>query len=142
VAVSASGGVATTYKGRVLDLMGLNWPAMAHAETRRKGYKNHSAFDAEVFWSARPELMNPHLEPEDPRVLEVAGFRQMIFDGIQRTPRFREEYAPISIPILDRYLVGFARRDWIRENDPFHHGRALGWSNVSFLIDQYSPQAQ
>ncbi len=57
VAVITAGGNKLHYDGRVLDLMGLNWPEMAHAERQPGGDKNHSAFNREVFYRWMPDIL-------------------------------------------------------------------------------------
>jgi len=53
------GGLQYAYEGPVVDLMGLNNVAMAHAPGDRKGIKNHAAFSKEVFYQQRPDLLLP-----------------------------------------------------------------------------------
>jgi arabinofuranosyltransferase len=50
VAVTAAGGIARTYPGRIVDLMGLNTPEIAHYRGKRRGFKNHAAFEKEMFF--------------------------------------------------------------------------------------------
>ncbi len=42
-----------------VDLMGLNNPRMAHAPGDRRGFKNHAAFNRDVFFAIAPDLVIP-----------------------------------------------------------------------------------
>jgi len=59
VGVWQAGAIAYVYHGSARDLLGLNWVAMGHSPGDRVGIRAHSAFDADVFWEAPPELMLP-----------------------------------------------------------------------------------
>ena len=50
VGVTAAGGIARTYPGRIVDLMGLNTPVIAHRPGARRGFKNHAAFEKDAFF--------------------------------------------------------------------------------------------
>ena len=50
IGVLPAGGIAVSYRGRVVDLLGLNWAEMAHASGRRRGIPGHCGFDPAVFW--------------------------------------------------------------------------------------------
>lgn len=127
VAVTAAGGVAVTYKGRILDLMGLNWPKMAHATERRSGVHGHSAFVARVFWAERPELVMPAINETLPHAMRVTEFRVNILNGLPRSDRFLKEYTPVAIPVSEIYVVAYARRDWIA--DYTKHGKIFRLGN-------------
>ena len=47
-----AGGISRTYKGQLVDLMGLNDIRIAHHKGNRHGMKNHAAFEPDIF----PEL--------------------------------------------------------------------------------------
>ncbi len=49
VGVIAAGGVARTYSGKIVDVLGLNDPMIAHYPGRREGIKNHAAFEPDAF---------------------------------------------------------------------------------------------
>lgn len=57
VGVINSGGIAYTYNGEIIDLVGLNSTAMAHSEGDRKAMKAHAAFDKDVFFTLKPDLL-------------------------------------------------------------------------------------
>ena len=49
VGVIAAGGIARSYEGPLVDLMGLNNATVAHFPGKREGMKNHAAFELAVF---------------------------------------------------------------------------------------------
>ena len=58
-----------TYRGRVADLLGLNWCDGSRFESSHGGGGGHSGFNLEVFWkhprsSCLPELTNQ--QPSEP----------------------------------------------------------------------------
>ena len=55
--VIAAGGVARTYSGPIVDLMGLNDTTVAHYPGERKGIKNHAAFEPGVFNQLNVDIM-------------------------------------------------------------------------------------
>jgi hypothetical protein len=130
VAVVAAGGIALTYNGRILDLMGLNWIQMAHASRRRTGISGHSAFNEKVFWSARPELINPVLAKSEPKTLLVHEFDHKVLKAIMAKEEFQAQYTGVSISVSDGYIVGFARTDWIGSYAAHHKVRMYKWSEV------------
>jgi hypothetical protein len=64
--VLTAGGIKRTYPGQVIDLMGLNEPAMGHSPGDRHGIKSHAAFSAQVFWQFKPDIVLPRtISPEE-----------------------------------------------------------------------------
>jgi arabinofuranosyltransferase len=59
IGVIAAGGIAVTYRGETIDLLGLNDPEMGHSSGDRRGAKNHAAFNADVFFKQAPDLVMP-----------------------------------------------------------------------------------
>jgi hypothetical protein len=51
VGVIVAGGIAMTYKGPVIDMMGLNNSYVAHFPGDRTGPKNHAAFEKDAFFN-------------------------------------------------------------------------------------------
>ena len=49
VGTITAGGISRTYRGRLVDLMGLNDIRIAHHKGNRQGMKNHAAFEPGVF---------------------------------------------------------------------------------------------
>jgi len=58
-----SGGIKMTYPGEVIDLMGLNNLEMGHSSGLREGTKNHAAFNKEVFFQQRPQIVGSSCNP-------------------------------------------------------------------------------
>ncbi len=124
VGVLVCGGFGYAYAGPVVDLLGLNLVAMAHAPGDRRGLKNHAAFDPDVLFAEAPELLFPDgAEGVDARPLAAqlrpASFENRATRGLLGTPRFRERYVPVSIgapgdPPTALRVTGFARRDAVR----------------------------
>ena len=54
-----TGGIGYTYRGPLLDLMGLNNVLMGHSPGERRGNKNHAAFNASVFFQLSPDVVDP-----------------------------------------------------------------------------------
>jgi hypothetical protein len=120
------GGAGYAYTGPVKDLLGLNWIAMGMSPGDRKGPRDHAAFNADVFWSAPPDLMIP--EPE--AVLRgVRCVREILggaLHGVLLTERFRTAFEPVRLRRGDSEpLIAYARADWLREAPP--HVEPLGW---------------
>ncbi|MCX6844929.1 MAG: hypothetical protein NTX53_21925 [candidate division WOR-3 bacterium] len=89
IGVYAAGGVARTYPGRIVDLMGLNTPAIAHYPGDHKGIKNHAAFEKDAFFKlGRIDLLlaSPPVPPE------TANFGSRAFKGLMYDPRFVREW--------------------------------------------------
>lgn len=123
--VLVCGGFGYVYRGPVVDLLGLNLVAMAHAPGDRRGLKNHAAFDAEVLFAEAPELLFPdgsHGLDARPlaAMLRATSFENRVTRGLLGTERFRARYAPVSLaspadPPSAVRVTGFARRDAIAE---------------------------
>jgi hypothetical protein len=95
VGVIRAGAIAGTYEGEVIDLMGLNNSAMAHAKGDRQGLKNHAAFNAEVFFSQQPELLLPmDLSQADMAsdLQETLAWDNAVLKGLLTDPRFTDRY--------------------------------------------------
>ena len=87
--VITAGGIAYAYDGPVIDLMGLNNVAMGHSTGDRKGMKNHSAFDREVFFSLKPDVLLIDHDPDT--------WQREVFKNLLREPRFVEQYRWVMI---------------------------------------------
>jgi arabinofuranosyltransferase len=123
VGVLPAGGIAVTYQGRVVDLLGLNWAEMAHASSRRTGMPGHSAFNLDVFWKHPPQLMLPQMAGPASPVNEKqtpANFELWVLHGLMNEPRFREEYRPVLLHLGNGDLFAYARTGFIdrHPNDP------------------------
>lgn len=54
-----AGSFALKYKGFTIDLMGLNNTLMGHSSGNRIGIKNHAAFNKDVFYILKPDILFP-----------------------------------------------------------------------------------
>lgn len=88
VATITAGGSKYSYSGTVYDLMGLNATEMAHAPGPHTGYKNHTAFDRDVFYAWHPDIM---LCGED------AEFDAYVLKGLLDEERFNQMYAKLAL---------------------------------------------
>jgi hypothetical protein len=114
VAVITAGGLPLTFTGRVYDLEGLNWVAMAHADARKAGVKDHASFDANVFYAAAPDLVvvdDYRLKPGVPWV--VNDFHARALKGLLTTPRFQLLYQPVRLDTDGGAIGVIASRAWI-----------------------------
>jgi hypothetical protein len=130
VGVLPAGGIAVTYQGRVVDLLGLNWTAMAHASGRRTGIPGHSAFDLPVFWSQPPAIMLPTILSDASFLQErrtPGDYELSVLHGLMNDQRFRQAYRPVYMHLAETLVFAYARTDFIDE----HHGdsriESLGW---------------
>jgi hypothetical protein len=99
----------------VVDLMGLNWTAMAHAPGDRKGTRNHAAFEPAVFWREMPEIVTPYLlmfRPETACDLHDP-FADLVLGRILSTRRFREHYAAGYLDTPRGAVGGYFLRSWL-----------------------------
>jgi hypothetical protein len=87
--VITAGGIAYAYDGPVIDLMGLNNVAMGHSPGDRKGVKNHSAFNRDVFFDLSPDLL----------LIEASftSWYQSVLQNVRLDHRFPERYRWVGI---------------------------------------------
>lgn len=108
-----AGGFKLTYQGEVIDLMGLNNVAMGHAPGERKGIKNHAAFNKDIFYRLRPDIMP--LEPATPE--EIGEQLTWNHPQVQRCVQHRWARLPLKDLFMDDAfhnaytLVYLSRRD-------------------------------
>ncbi len=117
VGVTAAGGFAYGYAGRAVDLMGLNWVAMAHSQGDRRGYTGHAAFSADVFWAEPPDLVSPNLLPSAPAsACDVySPWDDGLVRGLLSSERFRLAYVALSLPTREGAWVSYAHREFLAE---------------------------
>jgi arabinofuranosyltransferase len=130
VGVIPAGGIAVTYHGRVVDLLGLNWAEMAHASGRRTGMVGHSAFNLDVFWKHPPQLMLPELAGGKNPLKEKqtpANFELWVLHGLMNQPRFREAYRPVLMHVGDGGVFAYARTEFIDRHTHDPRVEALAW---------------
>ncbi len=134
IGVGPAGGIALAYDGQILDLLGLNWTEMAHANPVKVGMRNHASFDAATFWKHAPDVVsafNRACNPGEPlRFWETddAGF-----GGLFSDPEFRQSYVPISFQNGTDCWPGFAKPAWIMKlTDPIGVD-VFDWTDVTVL---------
>ena len=128
----SAGGIGLMFDGRLLDLMGLNWPVMARADTRRSRLAGHGAFNESIFWAHRPELVVPFVVGGAPDPITINWTIQAALKNLPHDPRFRAIYSPVSIPVAGRYIVAFARNNWIRAHTDALRIQVAAWDEIRF----------
>jgi len=88
VATITAGGSKYGYPGTAYDLMGLNATEMAHVPGPRAGYKNHTAFNRDVFYKWHPDIMLCGKDPE---------FDAYVLKGLLTEDRFNQMYAKVEL---------------------------------------------
>jgi hypothetical protein len=103
VGVITAGGFGVTYRGPMIDLVGLKNVRMVHSRGDRSGLKNHAAFNEDDFHELAPDLVIP-TETDD------AGMTIAVFDdrtddwssgilrGVLDTQRFLDQYVTSFFP--------------------------------------------
>jgi len=114
VGVIAAGGIKRTYRGPVLDLMGLNNAAFGHGKGDRRGIKNHAAFEAGTFFRNPPEILRalPPIPPEMNRHDDIC------LKGMLTDPGFLGAYTYTEIGAATNGAIsvcGFFRNDFLKE---------------------------
>jgi arabinofuranosyltransferase len=114
VGVTGAGGFKYGWSGQVVDLLGLNFVAMAHSAGDRKGEKGHSAFDVDIFYRNAPDIMLPH-QLGWPRVfkgcaelVDGESFQSKVLDGLPVTPEFLSRYKLVALRDSEYELCMFA----------------------------------
>ena len=123
IGVGTAGGVGLTYRGEVIDLLGLNNLAMGHSPGDRKGGKNHAAFNQDVFFEQLPDIVRPTLiQPHQPVPQDLEqflppadGFWDTALDGMERSSsRFHQLYRPTVIQYREANGAQMHLRAWCR----------------------------
>lgn len=112
-----TGALGLGYDGRLVDLMGLNWSAMGHSTGDRKGLRDHSAFNEDVFWSAPPDFVEPLNTTNVPQQVDVL-FATLYLNEIHRTSRFRSAYQPGYYRTSIAFVSGFFSKTWLETGAP------------------------
>lgn len=121
VGVITAGGIATTYDGPIIDVMGLNNVAVAHYHGPRYGVKNHAAFSEDVFFRQRPILFLPELpslesEPKDlcPELFgKTVTWPNSVLGGLLEKKRFWQEYDRVTISNGQQQILTYIRTDTV-----------------------------
>jgi hypothetical protein len=113
VGVVRAGAVALEYDGEVIDLMGLNNTTMAHAPGDRKGVKNHAAFNSEVFFAQRPQIMLPaKIQGSTAKAIqEKLAWDNAVLKGLLLDPRFTAQYQLVEISDGRTGILAYADLD-------------------------------
>jgi arabinofuranosyltransferase len=84
IGVITSGGIARTYPGPIVDLMGLNNTFIGHFKGDRKGQKNHAAFEKDAFFQVEPDILlaSPPVPPA------TKSYDDVSLKGLFEDPRF------------------------------------------------------
>lgn len=106
VAVITAGGNKLTYPGTVQDLMGLNSTEMAHERGRRAGYKNHTAFNREIFYRWKPDVLLRG---------DSAEFDARVLNGLHNEPRFTELYSKSTTHRNGTTVTAYFRKDFLMQ---------------------------
>ena len=128
--VLCAGGIAYSYDGVTLDLLGLNNVAMAHANPVKPADrpKNHGSFDKEVFYTQQPDIMYPtqfvQISTFSPGPYEQSDTFQNDFfaratDHIHQDPRFKSLYVPVLLTSKAKgdVLYAYFRRRYLEQLD-------------------------
>lgn len=111
--VVTAGGIKRRYPGVVHDLMGLNSVAMGHSPGDRVGEKNHAAFNRDVFFTLRPDvLLAARPTPETAHMGYMVWLRGLLVD-----PTFLAEYRFARIrctsPGRAQSVEAYVRKDFL-----------------------------
>lgn len=83
IGVVAAGGIARTYRGPIVDLMGLNNAYIAHFPGERVGIKDHAAFEKAAFFNMPVDML---LTAPD------HDYDEVVLKGLFHDPRFTEQW--------------------------------------------------
>jgi hypothetical protein len=132
LAVVAAGGVAVTYTGPVLDLMGLNWVEMAHSPRGSGiGMRGHLAFNLDVFHRTQPEIVLLSAKPRDKpptKESELGGIHsRRALHTLLTDDQFRARYEAAYIEDAGALVAGYFLKAWSREHAPAGYVRFDWW---------------
>lgn len=116
--VIRAGAIAGIYGGETIDLMGLNNSAMAHAPGDRRGLKNHAAFNSEVFFDQRPEIVLPtpiSQELDMKAIQEKLAWDNAVLKGLLVDPRFTAAYELVTISNGRTSILAYTDRALVKE---------------------------
>jgi arabinofuranosyltransferase len=117
-----AGGLAYTYNGETIDLLGLNNTLMAHAPKNREGgYKNHDGFNKAAFYKLSPDIL--HIDfiesPKDAALYEhdSTDFQNQVYKYIFLEDRFRSLYAPVVIagPNEEHWYQAYIHKNYLEQ---------------------------
>jgi hypothetical protein len=134
IGVGPAGGIALAYDGKILDLLGLNWTEMAHANPIKVGMRNHASFDAPTFWKHAPDVLsafNRACKIGEP--LSFWASNDSGFGGLFSNPLFQQSYVPISFHSDTECWPGFAKLSWLESNSDSEGMDVFDWSEIKTL---------
>jgi arabinofuranosyltransferase len=133
--VVTSGGIKYSYKGDIVDLMGLNNTIMAHNHGDRKGIKNHAAFDIQTFYQLQPDIVWPRTVIEKnwqytEFEIKESWENKEGLKGLFDEPNFLDlyNYAKVSSTLDNGYaLVAWFKKDFLKQLE----------SRPDFRVEEY-----
>jgi len=134
IGVGPAGGIALAYDGKILDLLGLNWVEMAHANPVKVGMRNHASFDKDTFWKHAPDVLAAFNRAcAQGNSLAFWAHADAAFDGLFSDERFRRTYVPVAFVQGDKCWPGFAKPAWLNQAQPREAIRTFDWADVKTL---------
>jgi arabinofuranosyltransferase len=127
IGVLMAGGIARTYPGPIVDLMGLNNNIIAHFKGDRIGAKNHAAFEKDAFFKLKTDLI----------LLSPSGLSMWIMKGLFEDPRFVEKWSYGVLSLKEDpacSIEAFFRNSFlndIRMKSYFQYHDKMIWSSKS-----------
>lgn len=116
VAIITAGGFRLEYRGKVLDLMGLNDREMARAERWHPAvYPGHVAFHHEVFFRRSPPIVLPHDDTMEAGLSLLMGnfeFDNRVLKGLLTSEEFHRRYLLARIRRSGAAIVAFVERSF------------------------------
>jgi hypothetical protein len=145
VGVTAAGGIARTYPGRIVDLMGLNTLSIAHHRGARRGFHGHTAFEKDAFFSLpRIELLDaaPPIPPK------TKSFASVALKGLLDAPRFFSKwrygrlcrYGDEGGGFEAFYLAGLVDR--LEETGEYRFHETMVWSGRLWVLADSADSVQ
>ncbi|MFA3920810.1 hypothetical protein [Ruegeria hyattellae] len=134
IGVGPAGGIALAYDGEILDLLGLNWVEMAHANPVKVGMRNHASFDKDTFWKHTPDVLAAFNRPcAEGNSLAFWSHADTAFDGLYSDDKFRSAYVPVAFVQGTECWPGFATPDWLAQTTPGETIKTFDWADVKSL---------
>ncbi|OGK05923.1 MAG: hypothetical protein A2W80_17545 [Candidatus Riflebacteria bacterium GWC2_50_8] len=97
VAVIPAGGIARSYSGPIIDLLGLNDLRFSHYQGKREGMRGHASFEKEPFFSICPDI----LIGVPPGADKGTWFTNDTLKGLLLEPAFAAQYRYGSLARVD-----------------------------------------
>ncbi len=134
IGVGPAGGIALAYDGVILDLLGLNWTEMAHANPVKIGMRNHASFDAATFWKHAPDVVSAFNRAcTTGQPLRFWETDDAGFGGLFSDTKFRQTYVPISFHNEGNCWPGFAKPSWINSLENEGRVNIFEWADIETL---------